>query len=182
MNKLHDVFSDAEQLLQYYEIQSTDFRMRHSAIWTEVKHYTWVLSFLIGAGPIALASGKNIGKPGLLVILILTMIGVFISLIAFLIIKRDFRYFTRADSRLLFIEKQLGVTSKSDYIDDRLARASSEKYSVLEDIESQTTKSKWYNNIFKIRHLILSTFIIYGFGATILSICYLLLFFNVLKM
>ncbi|MCB0095707.1 MAG: hypothetical protein KDE46_08315, partial [Caldilineaceae bacterium] len=37
------IFSNNEHLLSYYAIQAEDFRMRHTGIWTEIQHYTWVL-------------------------------------------------------------------------------------------------------------------------------------------
>lgn len=168
-----NIFKDKELLIKYYEIQTSDFRMRHSAIWFEVKHYTWVLSFLIGAGPIALTTGKTIESQTLWILFILAAVGFFISIIAHRIITRDLRYYTRTDSRLLYLEKCLGVINEENYLEDRLLRAKKENFSVNEDWENQLSDISWFKKLSKIRVLILLTFVIYGLSSLILTLLYL---------
>lgn len=45
---LKDAFDDRDLLLGYYDKQADEFRLRHAAIWEEIRHYTWLLSLLLG--------------------------------------------------------------------------------------------------------------------------------------
>ncbi len=166
----HNIFKDPNQLLSYYGVQAEDFRMRHTAIWTEVQHYTWVLSVVLGAGPLSAVSQPNLSSIQFGFLLFLPIVGIIIALLAFFIIRRDFVYYSQADSRLLYIEKQLGVTKDSDYVDDRLRRAKKTDFSVSQDVRQQTIIG--FRSVFKsrIRALILSTFIVYilaGIGEVV---------------
>jgi hypothetical protein len=162
-----------DKLLKFYEIQTSDFRMRHTAIWFEVKHYTWVLSFLLGAGPIAIATGKVSLTSHLWIFIILAALGLGIATIAYKIIKKDFEYYTWADSRLLFLEKKLGIIEEADFLDNRLSRAIIENFSVDRDIEKVNSFTSCRDKLSKIRYLIISTFLLYGVGAILLIIYYL---------
>ena len=155
------VFEDTKQLLDYYSIQAQDFRMRHTAIWIEIQHYTWVLSILLGAGPIAAVNQTSLNSMQLSFLLILPIIGVLIALVAFFIIRRDFLYYSQADARLLYIEKKLGVLLENDYLDERLKRAKDSNFSVNKDIDKR--KKIDIRLLFKsrIRALILFSFFIY---------------------
>lgn len=169
MSIKHNVFKKEESLLKYYEIQSNELRMKHSAIWLEVKHYTWVLSFLIGTGPIALVTGKVNESSHLLLLFILATVGTLISILAYCIIKKDLTYFLTADARLLYLEKKLGVVNKTKYVDKRLEKANSDDFTVLSYLESE--KRPWYY-LNKIRNLIPFTFILYFLGGSAMSIYY----------
>lgn len=159
------LFDNKERLLEYYGIQAEDFRMRHMAIWTEVKHYTWVLSIILGAGPVAIFGESGIEPSELGLLLILPVFGFFVAFIAFFIIRSDFVYYTLADSRLLYLEKMLGVTNEQSYRDSRLARAIPDTYSVAEDANIQSKIG--FSSLLKlrIRALILSTFVLYAIAA-----------------
>lgn len=165
----HDIFSDPDQLLSYYDIQAADFRMRHTAIWTEVQHYTWVLSVVLAAGPVSAVSQENLTSAQLGFLLFLPIVGVFVAILAFNIIRRDFVYYSQADSRLLYIEKQLGALRPKGYSDDRLRRADRSDFNVSLDVKQQTRIG--IRSVIKgrIRALILSTFVVYtiaGLGET----------------
>lgn len=166
-----ELFSDPDLLIQYYAIQSEDFRMRHTAIWTEVQHYTWVLSLLLSALPYALFTceqARLIEFRGLLYIA--PALGITISAIAFLIILKDFKYYFDADARRLYLEKRLGALKHIHYLDDRLSRAASTDFSVRSDTKEQSPIKLSFQP--KIRQLILMTFIVYLI-AGIIEICYL---------
>ncbi len=83
--------TDRKELMEYYKVQADDLRMRHSAIWTEVRHYTWLLSILLGAGPIAAVKETSLTNNQIGFLLFLPLLGIFVAMIAFLIIRRDFR-------------------------------------------------------------------------------------------
>ncbi len=173
----HDIFKDPNQLLSYYNIQAADFRMRHTAIWTEVQHYTWVLSVVLGAGPLSAVNQPSLNSVQLGFLLFLPLVGVVIATLAFYIIRRDFVYYSQADSRLLYIEKQLGVIKNKGYADERLRRAEKPDFNVAQDVKQQTVIGVRSVIKGKIRALILSTFIVYtlaGIGE-IAYFAYLLL-------
>jgi phosphate/sulfate permease len=165
------IFEDGDHLMEYYQIQADDFRMRHTAIWTEVQHYTWVLSVLLGAGPISAISETTLNSTQLGYLFFLPLIGIFVAIMAFFIIKRDFVYYNRADARLLYIERKLGVLSETDYLDARLKRGQKEDFNVSRDVSEQTPISP--KALFKprIRALILGIFLIY-IVAGVLEIAY----------
>lgn len=160
-----NVFADEEQLLDYYKVQADDFRMRHTAIWTEIQHYTWVLSVLLGVAPVSAVTQPDLTGVQLRFLLFLPVLGFFIAMLAFLIIRRDFVYYSEADARLLFIEKQLGVLEKGRYLDGRLRRAKGSDFSVEEDVKAQN-RLTWKGIIRpKIRFLIQATFLIYAIAS-----------------
>jgi hypothetical protein len=156
------VFEDRSELLAYYAQQAEDFRMRHTAIWTEVQHYTWVLSVLLGIGPLSMTSDKSMGPAEYSLFLSVSVIGLFVAIVASLIIRRDFVYFSRADARLLYIEKSLGVLHEAKYLDARLARASSDDFNVPDDATKQGRSSVFS---LRIRQLILLLFSVYACAA-----------------
>lgn len=166
MSKEFNVFTDKDALLKYYEIQNADLRMRHTAIWFEVKHYTWVLSILIGGGPLAIATGKlsfDNGVPFLLFPLVI--LGIIVSILAFCIIKNDFNYYTRAEGRLLYLEKCLGVIDTKGYLDKHLLDANINNFTVQKYIDDKELSIKQIIRTNKIRCIILKTFLIYGLGG-----------------
>lgn len=164
------VLTDRKELMEYYKVQADDLRMRHSAIWTEVRHYTWLLSILLGAGPIAAVKESSLTNSQIGFLLFLPLIGIFVAVTAILIIRRDFKYYTTADSRLLYLEKELGVTEHSGFIEARLQRALSDDFSVERDVKMQDRIGIRSLMKLRIRALILLSFIVYavaGFGEVI---------------
>lgn len=175
-----NIFDDAEKLLQYYAIQSEDFRMRHTAIWTEVQHYTWVLSLVLGAGPAISLTQQIKTIHSLWILAMLPVLGFIISFLAYKIIKKDFIYYTNADSRLLYLEKTLGITTQNDYLDERLSHAVKQEFTVekyANDKDIGTLRSLFSG---KIRGLILSTFFFYGL-ASLFELLYYIDLINTFK-
>ena len=162
MKTEHNVFADVATLMDYYVAQSADLRMRHTAIWLEVKHYTWVMSFFIGAGALAVANVRETTESGYQVAAGLSFFGSIIALVAFFIIKRDFRYFSRAERRLLYLERSLGVMEHKEYLDDRLELASGKEFSVSDSSKDSLVQTKENWPIPKIRTLIQASFILYA--------------------
>jgi len=174
MSKNFDVFANVDRLLKYYEVQNADLRMRHTAIWFEVKHYSWVLSILIGGGPLAIATGKlsfDEGVPFLLFPLVI--LGIIVSILAFYIIKSDFVYYTRAEARLLYLEKCLGVIDAKEYLDKHLRDADVNNFTVQKYIDGKELSLIQIIFSNKIRSYILKTFLIYGLSGVAIFIYYL---------
>ena len=168
------ILNDRKGLIEYYKVQADDLRMRHSAILTEVRHYTWLLSILLGAGPIAAVKESSLTNNQIGFLLFLPILGVYVAVIAFLIIRRDFKYYTTADSRLLYLEKELGVTEHAGFVEPRLHRALSDDFSVERDIKMQEKIGIRSLMKLRIRALILMSFIVYaiaGVGEVLFFLC-----------
>jgi hypothetical protein len=161
----HNIFDNPDQLLEYYKIQADDFRMRPTAIWTEIQHYTWVLSVLLGAGPLTAVNQTGLSRVQLGFLLFLPALGFMISLVAFLIIRKDFVYYNQADARLLYIEKQLGASDRPAYLDDRLRKASKAGFNVSQYISEQNRLGLNSIVALRIRSLILGSFLLYSIAA-----------------
>ncbi len=158
--------------LQYYSQLAEDFRMRHTAIWTEVKHYSWVLSLLLGAGP-AVSMGKDTPLPvrDLISIMILPFLGLFMASIAYRIIKRDFEYYSIADARLLYVEQKLGLTKIRELEDKRFEQANFPNFSINEYVRTNNLSTISAYRLGKIRGLILVNFFVFRI-ASIFEIAY----------
>jgi steroid 5-alpha reductase family enzyme len=90
-----DAFGDRDLLLGYYEKQADEFRLRHAAIWEEIRHYTWLLSLLL-AWPVALLSAKDLSQLWRYApyFVFLPVLGLCFSAIAFFVIRREYRFYT----------------------------------------------------------------------------------------
>ena len=159
---IHDIFSNAEQLITYYNINVVDLAALKSRVWTQIQHYTWFLSLLLVIGPVSLITqdGTNQNQHFGLVFS-LPIAGIILSIIAFSIIRKDLNYMALCDSKLIFIERHLGVLKQKNIIDLRLKRGLNEDYSVIKDFEEQG-KIKFFSlKGWKIRKLILVSFLFY---------------------
>ncbi len=126
-----NIFEDRTSLLAYYEVQAAEYRMRHEAIFSEIKHYSWLISLLL-ASPVALLLGKERATVTAVLpyLLPVPFIGVIFSVLAFFIIRREFDFYNVSDARLLFIERQLGLTSVDGFLDSRLSKAKDPDFTV----------------------------------------------------
>jgi hypothetical protein len=159
-------FGSRDVLLKYYEKQADEFRLRHAAIWEEIRHYTWLLSLLL-SWPVAVLSAKNISQLWKYApyFIYLPVLGLCISVIAFFVIRREFMYYNESDAKLLYIEKMLGLTSRDEFLDQRLKKANSPGFSVDEYVRVAShigTYAPWKA---RIRALFLLEIIIFGITA-----------------
>lgn len=161
-------FDDRDVLLKYYEKQADEFRLRHAAIWEEIRHYTWLLSLLL-AWPVALLSSKNLNQVVHYApyFIFLPILGLCFSIIAFFVIRREFMYYNGSDAKLLYVEKALGLTAREEFLDQRLRRATGKgKFSVdgyMRETGPIGTYLPWKA---RIRALFLLEFIIFGIVAS----------------
>ncbi len=120
-------------MLAYYGVQAAEFRMRHDAIFSEIKHYSWLISILLGS-PVALLIGRErvVVKAALPYFFPIPLLGVAFSVLAFFIIRREFHYYNESEARLLFLERAIGVTANPGFLDGRLAKATEHDFSVSE--------------------------------------------------
>ena len=162
-----DIFEDRALLLQYYQKQADEFRMRHVAIWEEIKHYTWLLSLLLG-WPVALFSAKDLAAAWKLVpyFIFLPVLGFFFSLIAFFVIRREYTFYNDSEAKLLYIEKRLGLASCEGFLDRRLKKAAEKDQFTVEryvnEVNPIGTYLPWKA---RIRALFLLGFIVYAIIA-----------------
>jgi hypothetical protein len=174
-----DFFEDRASMLDYYGIQAAEFRMRHDAIFSEIKHYSWLISTLLISPPIALFLGKEVifAKLVLPYLIPIPILGIAFSVISFFVIRREFHYYNGADARLLFLEKQLGVTSRPDFRDDRLLKATTPGFNVKHYIESERPLGTLLPWKARIRTLFLMEFWLFGLVGTI-QVCFALAFLS----
>lgn len=161
-----DAFDDRDVLLKYYEKQADEFRLRHAAIWEEIRHYTWLLSLLL-AWPVALLSAKKLNQLWHYApyFIFLPVLGLCFSVIAFFVIRREFMYYNESDAKLLYIEKALGLTSRDDFLDQRLRSAARNTFSVDGYVREMSPIGTYLPWKARIRALFLLEFILFGIGA-----------------
>lgn len=160
-----------EELLKLYEIQLNDLKMRHGAIWTEVKHYTWVLSMLLAAPFVSYVNVNTKDDTFYLLLLLVSIFGSLLAATSILIIKKDFSYYTLSDSRLLFYEKQLGLTAIPEIADERMQRANGD-FNAVDDARSENRfQLGWIKNL-KMRFLILFVFFCYFIAGITMSVIF----------
>jgi hypothetical protein len=162
-----DPFEDRDVLFKYYETQADEFRLRHGAIWEEIRHYTWLLSLLL-SWPVALLSAKS---PKQLwqyapYFVYLPVLALCFSIIAFFVIRREFTYYNESDAKLLYVEKALGLTSREEFLDQRLAKANRGGFSVNSYAREAGRIGTYLPWKARIRALFLLEFIVLGLAAT----------------
>jgi len=147
----------------HYQTQAEEFRLRHQAIWEEIKHYTWLLSILLG-WPSILFLNKDLTsiRAFLPYLIVLPILGFFFSVIAYFVIRREFHYYNDVDARLLYIEKILGLTSRKDFLDPRLEKAVNEDFSVKKYRENARPIGTFLPWKARIRALFLFGFIVFA--------------------
>ena len=162
----NDAFDDRDVLLKYYETQADEFRLRHAAIWEEIRHYTWLLSLLLG-WPVALLSAKNLNQLWHYVpyFVFLPILGLCFSIIAFFVIRREYMFYNESDAKLLYVEKVLGLTSRDEFLDQRLRRATRNEFSVDGYVRETSPIGTYLPWKARIRALFLLEFIVFGIVA-----------------
>ena len=165
-----NIFDNPTLLLGYYQTQAEEFRLRHQAIWEEIKHYTWLLSILLG-WPAVLFLNKDLAtiKAFLPYLIISPLLGFFFSVIAFFVIRREYHLYNDVEARLLYIEKVWGLTSRKDFLDSRLEKrlkeAGGEDFSVQKYIDHLRPIGTFIPWNARIRALFLFGFIVFAFVA-----------------
>jgi hypothetical protein len=161
-----NIFDNPALLLVYYQTQAEEFRLRHQAIWEEIKHYTWLLSILLG-WPTVLFLSKDLTsiRAFLPYLVISPILGFFFSVIAYFVIRREYHFYNEVDARLLYIEKILGLTSRKDFLDSRLENAVDEDFSVKKYREISRPIGTFLPWKARIRALFLFGFIVFALLA-----------------
>ena len=156
-------FEDRTSMLAYYAAQAAEFRMRHDAIFSEIKHYSWLISILL-ASPVALLVGKdrmNV-RAVLPFFLPVPLLGAAFSLLAFFIIRREFHFYNESEARLLFLERELGATSHPGFLDGRLSKATERDFSVARYSECERALGSVLPWKARIRIIFLMEFCLFG--------------------
>jgi hypothetical protein len=171
-------FDDKDSMLQYYGFQAAEFRMRHDAIFSEIKHYAWLISILL-ASPVALLVGKErmILKAVLPYFIPIPLFGVAFSVLAFFLIRREFHYYNETEARLLYLERELGITAHPGFLDSRLTKAIDPAFSVA----GYSKREKPLGSIVpwraRMRMLFLMEFVLFGI-AGVAETCIAVAFLN----
>jgi hypothetical protein len=161
-----NIFDDPSLLMEYYKTQTDEFRMRHQAIWEEIKHYSWLLSLLLGWPTLLFLNGDSskVEAPSPYLV-VLPILGLLFSVIAFFVIRREYHFYNAVEARLLYMENLLGLSSRPDFLDPRLEKTRSQKFSVkqhIEDVKPIGTFMPWKA---RIRALFLGGFLVFALIA-----------------
>jgi phosphate/sulfate permease len=164
-----NIFDNPTLLLKYYQIQAEEYKWRLEAIWEAMKHYTWLLSILLGGWPVALFLTKDLTtiRASLHYLIISPILGLFFSMIAYFVIRRTYYFYNQVEARLLYIEKVLGLTSRKDFLDPGREKAVGEDFSVKKYIENSQSIGTFMPWNARIRALFLLGFIVFAFVAII---------------
>jgi hypothetical protein len=170
----HDIFTNPGQLLSYYDTNVVDLATLKSRVWTQIQHYTWLLSVVLGAGPAAVISSRS-SIPGERVVLTsFAVVGTVMAMLAFWIIGRDLQYMANLDAKILYIEKALGVPRHPGILDRRLEVALAPTFTVQQASKPQREDSIWPHR-WRIRTLIRSSFILYAILGIVEVVFFLVL-------
>ncbi|MBN2163898.1 MAG: hypothetical protein JXR25_15915 [Pontiellaceae bacterium] len=114
-----DALKTANELRKYF----------HTALWEEEKHYTWLVSIILGSITLVITRETEYKAP---IIFLLAVVGFVITRIAIAVIKAESRYFQIAIRRhialenLVFVGDENGVPDK--HIDDESKRELWERF------------------------------------------------------
>lgn len=173
-----NMFHDATHLLAYYGVQAAEFRMRHDAIFTSIRHFSWLLSVLLGS-PVALLVGKDwrTVRDWLPYLVALPTLGILFAMIGFFVVRREYHFYNESEARLLYLERELDLTSRSEFLDGRLFKATQDGFSVSGFCVAESrigTPMPWKA---RIRALFLSSFLIFALvgcgeiAVTVILLC-----------
>ena len=85
-----------KKLLKYLEIIERRIQHHHDALWEEEKHYTWWIYVLIGFIILVVTSEFISIKTKELIIIGISLIGIFISCSAYRVVRKEGEYFFEA--------------------------------------------------------------------------------------
>src|SRR5947207_847641 len=110
------IFDNPTLLLTYYQTQAEEFQWRFQAIWDAMRHYTWLLSILLAGWPVVVFLNKDLNtiRASLHYLIIAPVLGLFFSMIAYFVVRKAYDFYNELEARLLYIEKELGLTSRKD--------------------------------------------------------------------
>ena len=90
------------------------------------------------------------------------LLGVLFSAIAFFIIRREFVYYSESEGRLLYLERELGLTARSGFLDVRLSKAAEPDFTVAKYKKREQHLGTFWPWKARIRTLFLTQFLIFG--------------------
>jgi len=157
------IFEDRTSLLTYYGIQAAEFRMRHDAIFSQIKHYNWLVSLLL-ASPISLLVGHqwDTARRLLPYFVPIQLIGCLFSVVAFFVVRREYLFFSECEGRLLYLERELGLAARPGFLDVRLSKASEPDFTVAKYREQEQPLGTFWPPKARIRTLFLAEFLVFG--------------------
>ena len=96
-------------------------------------------------------------------------------MIAYFVVRKANYFYNDLEARLLYLEKELGLTSRKEFLDARREKAAGEAFSVTKHIESSQPFGTFMPRNARIRTLFLSGFLVFA-GVSILEIVFCLLY------
>jgi hypothetical protein len=107
-------FLTKENIIELYINANNRMRHIHNALWKEEQHYTWLLYSLIAG--VILTLTADFQKPwGGVIAIILSLIGMFVSLIGFLVLSRERCFFNQAITSCKAYAEKLGIVEDEGF-------------------------------------------------------------------
>ena len=119
-----NIFDKPELLMEYYKTQKDECLFRSKLIWDEIKFKSCLILILIVLPIIFLVNkGYLPFKEMAAYIIFIPIMAFFFSIVGFSIVRRESPFYYATHAHLLYIEKYLGLTSRSEFLDARLKKA-----------------------------------------------------------
>lgn len=143
---------DNQVLLKYLEVISQRVRHHHDALWEEEKHYSWWV-YIIFAGLIYLYTSDIHACYKLVLIVVASLFGVYLSVAALIVIYKEGEYFHEARQLYARTAIALGLNESQPNLPENKSLGPTVKCQDFDDVKSQANKCD-----FGIRHFFRLTF------------------------
>lgn len=112
--QFNGVSLSSNDVVTLYVNANNRLRHIHDALWKEEQHYTWLLYILIAGVVLALTTGLQ--KPwGSILAIILSLVGMFVCLIGFMVLSREREFFKQAKASCEEYAGKLGIVQMERY-------------------------------------------------------------------
>ena len=139
---------DRQELLKILEISQSLRKYYHNALWEEEKHFTWWVSIIFSALVFVYSSSQLCAQQKVVVITMGSLFGIFLSSIAWFVVRKEGKYFREAIETFNRTIIALGLHEKtqSDTSDPIKKFALMQKYPIsesFEDAQDNANKPFW---------------------------------------
>lgn len=159
----NNIFDKPELLMEYYKTQKDECLFRSKLIWEETK-FKYCLILILIVLPIIFLANKGYlqFKETAPYIILIPFMAFFFSIVAFTIVRREYPFYYATHAHLLYIEKYLGLTSRSEFLDARLKKALKENFTVEDFIDGTRPLGSFIPGKAKISTMELMGFILFA--------------------
>lgn len=97
------------KLMEQLKLDEAQLRYHHAVFWDEIRHYTWVLSLLVGVPIVLVFQVEPHGWQSNLALAFIFSLGAVMSLIAFFVTRRESVFFIRKRYDVIRLEQSLAL-------------------------------------------------------------------------